>query len=97
MAKKRGELSSNKIDQLNQLGFIWDSEEHQWNIGLETLKEYVAQHNSALVPARYKTPSGYKLGNWIQNNISRKAHLTNDRINKLDKLGIIWGDIKKKL
>ena len=63
--KRNGKLSKDKIKQLDGLGFIWEPYENQWNEGYKLFKEYKAEHNSVLVPSRYKLPDGFPLGKWV--------------------------------
>ncbi|MQF65269.1 helicase, partial [SAR202 cluster bacterium AC-409-J13_OGT_754m] len=55
------------------------------------LADYTA-NNEGQVPAKYKTEDGYALGNWVgtQRQSYRKEKLTEERIQRLEALGIVW-------
>lgn len=49
------QLSQEHIDALNEIGFIWDTEEFYFQEGLSHLKAYITEVGDARVPARFKT------------------------------------------
>ena len=58
---------------------------------------YYAEHGNLNVPAEYVSPNGYNLGNWVkrqrythQNPEKSCAVLTEERIAKLDAIGMRW-------
>lgn len=55
-------------------------------------KEYYKEHGNLLVPIKYVTPTGEKLGIWIVNNRKRYADgiLSLDRIKALNSIGMVW-------
>jgi hypothetical protein len=56
-------LSPQRIEKLNEVGFVWDSLEAQWLECFEELKEYKREHGDTLVPVNYSAnPS---LGVWV--------------------------------
>ena len=66
-----------------------------WDIMFDKAKEYREFYGDLLVPAKYITPDGYALGNWL--NAQRKCYfgkgsrkLTQTEINKLESIGIVW-------
>ena len=62
-AYKKGELSSDHIQQLEEVkGWVWNQDEGSFQEGLKKLKEYAGQNHNAIVSARYTDESGFKLG-----------------------------------
>lgn len=65
-----------------------------WGKWLEEAKEYQRTHGDLLVPFEYVTPSGLRLGRWIQRQ--RAAYegkgglMTADRIADLNAVGMVW-------
>jgi hypothetical protein len=58
-------LYKERIQKLNEIGFIWDVHEAQWFERLEELKVYKKSNGDALVPKVYSAfPS---LGQWVRN------------------------------
>ena len=92
VAKSRGKLSSNQIKELDDLGFVWDVYEHQWQQGIHKLHDYKTENGNISVPQTYETSDGFKLGNWV--NCKRVAKtrgkLSSNQIKELDDLGFVW-------
>jgi superfamily II DNA or RNA helicase len=90
--RRAGKLSADRITALDELGFVWEPVQEQFERGLAELRAYVASHDGAGVPQRYRTPSGFRLGAWCgSRRIDRKAgRLSAERIAALDDLGFIW-------
>ena len=91
-AKAQGRLSPDQIEQLEGLGFIWDVLNHLWVQGFEDLLAYKAEHGNVLVPSKYQTSGGFKLGTWVRKQRGAKAQgrLSPDQIEQLEGLGFIW-------
>lgn len=67
-----------------------------WDLMYEEAKNYYKQHGNLEIPYKYKTPDGYSLGHWILTQKRVRAGeqfgaLTEERIAKLDAIGMIWG------
>ena len=67
-----------------------------WDLMYDHAWQYYEQYGDLDVPRRYKTADGYSLGAWLQTQ--RKVYageqygvLGEDRIEKLDALGMRWG------
>lgn len=56
-------------------------------------ERYRTDHGDLLVPIRYMTPDGLRLGRWIGRLRERYGHgeLTQDLIDQLKPLGMVWG------
>ena len=92
--KRRSSLSNERISRLDALGFDWKSRHDKWwDEGFEYLQEYVKAHKDCNVPQNYQSPDGYALGVWVNNNRGRRSSLSNERVERLDALGFVWGDI----
>lgn len=90
------------IDEVRDCKALFDSLndtlEASWDIMYGYAKAYFETHGNLNVPKRYKTPDGYSLGNWIMTQRKVKSgqipgHLSDDRIEKLDAIGMIWQSI----
>ena len=86
---RKSELSRERIDALEALGFVWDPLEEDYQRGLGYLKVYKAKHEDCRVPARFKTEDGFNLGKWCSHrrNDYRKGKLSDERIEDLEELG----------
>ena len=91
-AKSDGTLSSDQIKELDDLGFVWDVNDHQWQQGIDKLHDYKSDYGDMLVPKNYETLNGFKLGNWVNQKRVAKSNgrLSSDQIKELDDLGFVW-------
>lgn len=87
------------IDEVRDCKELFDSLndtlEASWDVMYSYAKMYRDSYGSLNVPKRYKTPDGYSLGNWIMTQRRVKngqicGHLSDERIRKLDEIGMIW-------
>ena len=92
VAKTKGKLTSDQIKELDDLGFVWDVNDHQWQQGIHKLHDYKSENGGVMVPWNYETSDGFKLGNWVSNKrlAKSKGKLSSDQIKELDDLGFVW-------
>ena len=95
--KRNGSLTQSQIERLNSIGMVWENRlESAWENGYEHAKAYYEEFGDLLVPARYKSPDGFALGNWIYNLRQRRINgeqtdlLDEERIARLDAIGMVW-------
>jgi superfamily II DNA or RNA helicase len=86
----RDTLSPERKARLDALGFVWDEREAGWEEGFSYLKAYKEREGHCRVPAKYKTPDGYRLGNWVSVQRLSQDKLTSERKARLDALGFDW-------
>ena len=80
------------------IGMYWGNRnDRQWNEGYQEAKRYFEAHGDLKVPGDYVSPNGYNLGNWVKrqrytrlNPEKSGAVLTEERITKLDAIGMRW-------
>ena len=97
-AYPKGKLTDEQVERLNRIGMYWGNRnDRQWNEGYQEAKRYFDAHGDLNVPADYVSPSGYNLGNWVKrqrytrhNPEKSCAVLTEERIAKLDEIGMRW-------
>ena len=97
-AYPKGKLTDEQVERLNRIGMYWGNRnDRQWNEGYQEAKRYFDAHSDLNVPADYVSPNGYNLGNWVkrqrytcQNPEKSCAVLTEERIAKLDAIGMRW-------
>lgn len=70
-----------------------------WEMMYQKAAEYFAEHGDLNVPKRYKTAEGYSLGSWLQTQRQVRrgeqyGNLDEERIAKLDKLGMVWENVR---
>ena len=85
--RKRGNLSSERIGRLDQLGFVWNVIHDQWERMFAVLVEYQRVQGHCRVPAKNS-----KLGWWVslQRSYYRKGKLDEVQIRRLEALGFHW-------
>ena len=87
-----------QIARLDSIGMVWGNRnDRQWNQGYQEAKRYFEAHGDLRVPVNYVSPEGYALGKWVKrqrytrlNPEKSGAVLTEERIAKLDAIGMIW-------
>lgn len=66
-----------------------------WEYMYSEAKKYYEENGDLEIPKRYKTENGYSLGNWLMTqkrvyNGTVNGILTEERIEKLNKIGMVW-------
>ncbi|MEE3342778.1 MAG: helicase associated domain-containing protein [Bacilli bacterium] len=107
---KKGNISNAKKELLDNIGMIWTdnyqkrkSNNDAWNQMYELAKAYYEYHGHLNIKRNFQV-EGYvedkiiKLGSWINNQRIqyRTGHLSNEKIEKLESIGIIWEKNKGK-
>jgi len=84
---KNNTLNAEKIQLLNELDFIWDVFDEQWNTNYKQLKDFYIEHDNIEIPD--KTSGLYM---WIRSQRLKfkKNELTKDQINQLNDLDFNW-------
>lgn len=87
-----GRLAPERKAELDELGMVWNPLDESWQRGLEEARAYHAQHGHLMIPSRYVTDSGYKLGQWftVQRRSQLCGELDPERKAELDALGMVW-------
>ena len=89
------QLTPERLDQLNALGFVWDAINAQWEEGFKHLVAYKDEFGNCLVPKRFKF-NDFNLGRWVGAQRLYKEQLTPERLDRLNKLGFVWDARKKR-
>lgn len=92
---KKTRLAPYKIEQLNSLGFVWDTIEHAWQEGLKHLEAYRKREGHCLVHYTHRE-GDFSLGSWVKGKRLRQKNLSPDKRQRLDQLGFIWDTSKEK-
>ena len=109
---KNGTLSEDRIEKLEEIGMIFENVyKDTWNMMYKLAKKYYEHYDNLKIPKMFKTINGYEideegynLGAWIntQRFSYKKGTLFEDRIEKLEEIGMMWNirkdtDTKKVL
>jgi superfamily II DNA or RNA helicase len=89
---KKGKLSSDRIERLEKIGFIWKILEEQFEKGFQETLLYKERTGNPNAPQNYKTAAGFRLGIWQSGlrSRSKKKKLSSDQIERLENIGFIW-------
>ncbi|OEU18116.1 HA-domain-containing protein [Fragilariopsis cylindrus CCMP1102] len=88
---RNDELSEERINHLESIGFVWNSYDAQWMETYQRLVAYKKQHKSTDVPFVYKV-NGLFLGRWVnrQRTYFKNNELSEERINHLESIDFVW-------
>jgi hypothetical protein len=90
--KTNGTLSPEKESMLNEIGFIWNKHEGNWDAMLSALKKFKQREGHLKVPQRH-VEEGRHLGDWIgtQRYQRRLGTLScPEKERRLNEIGFIW-------
>lgn len=86
-------LSIERIQKLNQIGFVWNMEDEQFSKNLGKLKRFYAKNQHFDVPQTGKTK---RLGSWVA-QIRSRGLVKKHHIRALNDIGFIWeGKYKRR-
>ena len=99
-------LSKERIDLLKKIGMRFENKKNTigWEEYYKLTKAYFEKNNNSEVPQSFKTldgitydEKGYNLGAWIRNQRQsyKNGKLNKERIELLDKIGMVWS-IRKR-
>ena len=82
-------MTAKQKSQLNELGFVWNVIEHQWDEAFNYLVAYKKEFGDCLVKQKTQY-CNYQLGTWVTKQRSNKHNLISEQISRLDELGFVW-------
>ncbi|EOD22951.1 Hypothetical protein EMIHUDRAFT_46552, partial [Emiliania huxleyi CCMP1516] len=87
MLRRTGALSDSMVDELDELGFVWDPLMHAWEQRLEELEAFAAENGHASPPVDYAQSPG--LPAWVarQRVLHKRGELLSARREALEQLG----------
>ena len=88
----KSKLTTDRITQLDSIGFVWNPRDAQWAEKYDRLVKYKKRNKTTCVPISY--PADPQLGIWVSTqrlfyNTNRPS-LTADRITQLESIGFVW-------
>ena len=89
---RKAKLSEEQILKLESFGdWSWNPFDDKWEEGIEELNLYIKTNGNARVPLKYKSKSGFRLGDWVIGLRTRKEQLTSEKLMVLQDLnGWTW-------
>jgi superfamily II DNA or RNA helicase len=88
-------VTEERLQKLDEIGMVWDVFSDQWERNYLEAVEYYREHGNLLVPVRYISPNGIRLGSWIASqrmirNGKQSGKLTAEQIERLERIGMVW-------
>jgi len=66
-----------------------------WDIMYLEAEKYYEEHGNLIVPATFETSEGYSLGRWIRTQRNSYESLSDEQVEKLNKIGMLWTSVIK--
>jgi len=82
-------LPIERLNLLNDLGFVWDPYGEQWEEGLAHLVKFKELNGHCNIPQKFIL-DGFNLGMWGSRQRKVKELLSIDRLKRLNDLGFVW-------
>ena len=94
---RKDALSPERRQRLEEIGFVWGPHTQQWEEGFAALARFKEREGHCLVKINHKE-DGYdgNLGGWVNNQRTRRAGLSPERIERLDAIGFVWDPITQQ-
>jgi len=94
--RKTGKLAAEREQRLEQVGFVWDPFESEWERRFEELLVFKEAHGHCDVPQKYK--SNTTLGTWVGNMRTRHktGKLAAAREQRLETAGFVWDPLESE-
>lgn len=94
--ESKGFLDEERIQKLNSIGMEWSVyNKLTWDEWYDIARAYYEENGNLKIPYKLEV-NGHKIGIWIfnqrdaRNNPKSRRKITQDQIDKLDKIGMIW-------
>ena len=90
---KSSKMTTERIEKLNAIDFVWDPFDKRWYQKYEALSCYVKEYGDALVPR-----IDIELGRWVDTQRQQyrklqrngRSSMTEDKVKLLENLGFVW-------
>jgi superfamily II DNA or RNA helicase len=90
--KKKDQMSADKRQKLEALGFVWDPLTDAWEEGFSNLEIFRAREGHCRVPSKFLA-NDFKLGQWVGAQRNTKDQMSADRLYRLESIGFIWNTL----
>jgi superfamily II DNA or RNA helicase len=82
-------LTPKQVSQLDDVGFVWNVLEYQWEEGFKYLAAYKKEYSNCNVSKGF-IYHGYPLAVWVTSQRTNNKKLNSERLKRLDSLGFDW-------
>ena len=95
LRQRKTDVREDQLRRLDEIGFVWDPLEEQWQSKLKTLVQFINREGHFRVP-RGHIEDDFDLNAWIKNKKYNKHKLSSLQIQQLDDIGFIWSKKNNK-
>jgi ribosomal protein L7Ae-like RNA K-turn-binding protein len=88
-------LTEERINQLDEIGFVWEVLDDKWEIGFLNLVNFKNREGHCAVQ-RNHLEAGFELGIWVKTQRVAKDWMPIERLNRLNQLSFIWNLFDEK-
>ena len=85
-----GSISSERKKRLNDIGFVWDVPDYNWEKSFNRLIAFKNREGHFRIPTQLIEEEGFKLGSWVNRQRKSKSTMSPEKVQKLDDIGFIW-------
>ena len=91
-ADKYRKLDKVQIKRLNEIGMVWNVGEFRWEEAYKRAAAFYRENGHLVIPRHYGQEKEFDLYEWVmsQRNKYRSGELSEDKIQKLEKIGMDW-------
>lgn len=90
-SRYHGSLTPERIELLNRLGMTWENRyETHWDYLFQIAEDYYIERGHLRVPTGYTTEDGIQLGRWLRRQADHREQLTEEKIQRLNEIGMVW-------
>lgn len=89
---KYRKLDKVQIKRLNEIGMVWNVGEFRWEEAYKRAATFYRENGHLVIPRHYGQKKDFDLYEWVmsQRNKYRSGELSEDKILKLEKIGMDW-------
>jgi superfamily II DNA or RNA helicase len=87
--RKRDVMSTERKQQLDAIGFVWDSRQNRWEKGFSALTTFKEREGHCNVPGGH-VEGTFKLELWVGAQRQKNDGMPAERKQRLDDIGLVW-------
>jgi hypothetical protein len=88
-------LSHEKIQRLDAIGFVWNTNSAAWSEGYSKLAAFKAREGHLRVPVKHKEDN-FRLGSWVNAQRNSRHSLNAERFKQLESIGFVWEPLEDR-
>jgi hypothetical protein len=92
---RRNNLSTERRQRLDSIGFVWAFQTLPWEAGFAALKEFKSREGHCRVPRRHEV-GNFKLGDWVRRQRTEKNTMSTGCRRQLAAIGFVWDTYEDK-